>query len=263
MAAAVNAVTNTVSRRTTLLLLAVCAALVLSGTVAQAVTKRCKTFDSVTGSGVCYGTKERDTLLGTGKPNEMHGKGAGDTLKGGGDVDGLHGEGGADRLSGGSGEDFLSPGPGNDASNGGANADLYSFGPGSWGRDRVEDPDTGNRIHLDDIGAALTISLTPSPLGPELASGKSTVNWSGSIVRDVINQNSGDSEIHGNDASNNIESFAGGGDDVIFGGPGDDTIIVADGDDGDFVDCGEGNDTVERDGRTDTSRGDTTVNCEN
>lgn len=249
-------------RRTAYLLLTLCVALTLSGTVAQAVTKRCKTFDSVTGSGVCYGTKERDKLLGTANPNEMFGKGAGDTLKGGGAVDGLHGQGGADKLSGGAGEDLLSPGPGNDASNGGAGADLYSFGPGNWGRDTVEDPDPLNRLHLDDFGAKVTVSLTSSPLGPEMASGKSTVNWSGSVVRDVVNQNSGDSEIHGNAAPNNIESFAGGGDDVIFGGPGDDTINVADGDDGDFVDCGEGNDTVERDGRTATSLGDTAVNCE-
>lgn len=248
-------------RGTACLLFTLCVALVFSGTVAHAVTKRCKTFDSVTGGGVCFGTKERDKLLGTATPNEMYGKGAGDTLKGGGAVDGLHGEGGADELSGGAGEDLLSPGPGDDASNGGAGADLYSFGPGNWGRDKVEDPDAVNRLHLDDIGTDLTVSLASGPTRPEMRSGKSTVNWSGSVLRDVVNQNSGDSEIHGNAASNNIESFAGGGDDVIFGGPGDDTINVADGDTGDFVDCGEGNDTIVRDGPTTTSLGDRVIDC--
>lgn len=251
------------SRRTVYLLLIMCVALALSGAAAHAVTKRCKTFDSVTGSGVCYGTKERDKLLGTANPNEMFGKGSGDTLKGGGAVDGLHGQGGADRLSAGAGEDLLDPGPGNDAINGGAGADLYSFGPGNLGRDTVEDPDAVNRLHLDDVATGLRVNLVADPLSPEIraASGKSTVNWSGSVIRDVVNQNSGDDEIHGNAAPNEIESFAGGGDDVIFGGPGDDTINVADGDDGDFVDCGEGNDTVVRDGPTTTSLGDRVIDC--
>ena len=170
----------------------------------------------------------------------------------------------SDRLSAGPGEDLLSPGPGNDASNGGAGADLYSFGPDNWGRDRVEDPGTGNRIHLDDIGGDLTVTLSSSPLGPEVtdATGRSTVNWSDNVIDDVVSQNSGDDTIQGNAAANAIDSFAGGGDDVVFGGPGNDVINVGDGDDGDFVDCGEGNDTVERDGPTTTSLGDRVLNCE-
>jgi hypothetical protein len=66
------------------------------------------------------------------------------------------------------------------------------------------------------------------------------VNWSGNIIDDVVNQNSGDDEIHGNDEIN-----------------------VADGADSDFVDCGPGTDTVTYDGPSVTSLGDTVTGCEN
>lgn len=168
-------------RRTSLLLLTACGAVVLScGTALALNAIQCKTNQT------CRGTDGRDLMKGTGGPNDMFARGGGDTLKGFGGEDSLLGQKGNDRLLGGDLDDSLYPGTGNDASNGGAGADLYSFGPGNWGRDTVEDPDAVNRLHLDDIGAAVTVSLTSGPLGPEMTSGKSTVNWSGSVVRDLV-----------------------------------------------------------------------------
>jgi len=242
------------------------AALVLTSTVALAITRQCKTYDSITDSGICYGTEGPDTLLGTQGPNVMIGKGGDDTLKGFGDTDGLQGQEGSDKLFGGSGNDALSPGPGNDVSSGGADADTYSFETNNWGKDTVNELDTGNTVHFD-VGTDLTIRLVSDPARPEVRNkaGTSTVNWDGNVIDNVTSQSSGDDKIYGNAAANNIDSFAGGGDDEVFGRSGNDTINVADGAGGDFVDCGENAgdyDVVVYDGPTQFSLGDLVTNCE-
>jgi hypothetical protein len=263
------------SRRATLVLIMITAALVLSSGVALAVTKQCKTFDSVTGSGVCYGTKERDKLLGTDGINYMYGKGAGDILKGFGGDDYLIGQGGSDKLFGASGLDRLYPGPGNDALDAGDGNDSYYFEANKWGKDRITDTDvsdnltsTGNWVNFDDsLTTNLTINLNSDsgPL-PEVknAGGTSTVNWDGNAIMNAEAYSSGDDTIYGNGAANHLTA-GNGGSDIIYAAEGDDFIEVNDGTGGDFVDCGENagdNDTVKYDGPTQFSLGDSVTNCE-
>jgi Ca2+-binding RTX toxin-like protein len=253
-------------RRAILLLTMVGAAMVLSSTMTLALDKQCKTYDSITDSGICYGTEERDTLLGTQGPNVMFARRGDDTLKGFGDTDGLHGDEGSDKLFGGAGGDSLLPGPGNDMSAGGAGGDVYSFEINNWGKDTIRDLDTGNTVHFD-VGTDLTIRLVSDPARPEVKNevGTSTVNWDDNVINHVTNQGSGDDRISGNAAANNIDSFAGGGDDDVLARSGNDSINVADGADGDFVDCGENagdNDVAVYDGPTQFSLGDLVTNCE-
>ena len=254
-------------RRTTILLLTAMAALLLASGVALAVTRQCKTGVN------CFGTKERDKLLGTDGINYMYGKGAGDTLKGFGEDDYLTGQGGSDKLLGASGLDRLYPGPGNDLLEAGDGNDSYYFEANKWGKDRITDTDvsdnstsTGNWVSFDEgLTTNLTIKLVSDALSPEVrnASGTSTVNWGGNAIMNAEVYSSGDDTIYGNGAANHLTGV--GGNDAIYAAEGDDFIEVNDGAGGDFVDCGENagdNDTVEYDGPTPTSLGDTVTNCE-
>jgi Ca2+-binding RTX toxin-like protein len=248
-------------RHTTILLLTAMAALMLASGMALAVTRQCK--DGVP----CYGTREPDKLIGTEAQNFMYGKGDNDRLLGKGDSDYLYGTGGADRLFGGpsaGGADYLYGGPGGDLLNGGEDRDVYTFEGNSWGKDRIDDPDTSDTAQFVDLSAALTVTLIPSSTAPEVtnAARTSTVNWSNPI-NEVNNQSTGDDTITGNLLNNRITSEKGFDD--VRGDMGNDFIDVADGSGADVVDCGENpgdNDAVNYDGRTETSLGDTATNCE-
>lgn len=251
-------------RRAILLLVVIGAALVLSSGVALAVTRQCKTDVP------CYGTKERDKLLGTAGSNFMYGKAANDTLKGFDSWDGLYGQKGNDRLFGGAGGDDLDGGPGRDALLGEEDDDFYRYGANNWGKDTITDTtlsdtdyNTGNTIGYDSaVTTNLTIKLVSDPLSPEAknADGTSTVNWSGNVIDEVFNSSPGNDQVTGNGVANNIISR--NGFDTVYGLGGDDQITVNDGSGGDTVDCGAGTDTVIYDGPTATSLGDTVTGCE-
>ena len=106
-------------RRAALLFVAAMAMVVLSSTVALAITKSCEV------NVVCFGTMKADTLNGsslntsTDFGDYIYGRGGGDTLNGLGGTDYLYGQGGADKLFGGSilGNYFVG-GPCNDALSG-------------------------------------------------------------------------------------------------------------------------------------------------
>lgn len=269
MAAAVNAAPSNTVRRTTLLLLSVCAAVMLSCAAALALNAiQCKTNQT------CRGTDGRDLMKGTVGPNDVFARSGGDTLKSFGGEDSLLGQKGNDKLLGGDLDDALFPGPGNDASNGGEGEDGYRF-DANWGTDTITDtsildadPRTGNYLALGiNVRSNVTISLaSDSGPAPEMRdeSGANTVNWSGNVVDNVVSDSPGEDTIDGNPSTNNI--FVRGGANEIFAGGGNDLIDVRDtaggGDpDGDFVDCGEGNDTVVRHGPTTTSLGDRVIDC--
>ena len=243
-------------RRAILLLVVMAAALVFSSTVALAVTRQCKTDRD------CFGTKERDKLLGTDGSNFIYAKGGDDRLFGYGEYDELYGQGGNDKLFGGDGVDWLEGGPGDDASDGGEGIDTYVFVGNNWGDDTLKDPDTGNWISfIGDTSTNLTIELASVAGLPEVTNeaSTSTVNWNGNVISHVLNGSSGDDTIGGNDAANTIRSDYGNDSDEVYGGGGNDLISVFDNDDGDYVDCGEDagdNDTVTYD------TGDTVVDCE-
>jgi hypothetical protein len=247
--------------RTMLVLVVAAAALLLASGVALAVTRQCR--DGVT----CNGTKESDNLIGTDLQNFMYGKGGDDRLTGKDSSDHLYGGPGADRLFGGPsavGADFIYGGPGNDLLNGGENNDVYTFEGNRWGRDKIEDPDTGSSVQFVGLAAPLTVTLIPSATAPEVANAArtSTVNWS-LPINDINNLGTGDDTIAGNPLNNRITSS--GGFDDVRGDQGNDFIDVADGSGGDVVDCGENagdNDTVDYDGPTPTSLGDRVTNCE-
>jgi len=235
-------------------------ALLLSSTVALAVTRQCKDSEA------CVGTKERDKLIGTENPDFMIGKGGADRLLGKGSADSLYGGGGADRLfAGPSGDaadfsdaDYLYGGPGSDLLNGDENTDVYTFDGNKWGKDKIYEIDTKSQVQFRQLSAALTIRLISSSTAPEVtnANRTSTVNWS-LPINQVYNLSTGDDTITGNLLNNWIRSS--GGFDEIYGDMGDDYIIVSDDSGGDVVDCGEhsgDNDTVNFDS------GDTVTNCE-
>ena len=249
-------------RRAVLLIAVMGAVLVLASGVALAATRQCKTIDPNTGAGICYGTKEKDKLLGTDGHNIMYGKGKGDTLQGFGGADILYGQGGSDNLFGGPANDLLYPGPGNDTSDGGEGDDTYIVEANNWGKDIINASDTTDRVEFNDIGTDLTINLVSNPDLDEVknADGKSTINWSNNVINRVRSDNNGDDTIHGNPAANIIFNRYGKGSDTISAGGGSDYIDVQDGDGDDTVDCGgivvPDNDEVYYD------TGDTVTNCE-
>lgn len=231
-------------RRAILLLMAMAAALALSTGAALAVTKQCKTIDPNTGKGVCFGTKERDRLLGTEGHNIMFGRANSDTLKGGGGVDILHGDKGNDRLfGGGSPNDLLYGGPGNDVSDGGEGDDSYVFDANEWGKDTINDSGaTANQLHFGNtLNTGLTINLLSEDASPEVTNtaGTSTINWPINIIYFVRTDNDGNDTITGNAAANIINTWAGGGSDFVSTKGGDDYIDVRDRAGDDTVDCGE------------------------
>ena len=235
-------------RRAALLFVAAMAMVVLSSTVALAITKSCEV------NVVCFGTMKVDTLNGsslntsTDFGDYIYGRGGGDTLNGLGGTDYLYGQGGADKLFGGSlvGNYFVG-GPGNDALSGEGGPDVYYFGP-SWGKDSITDDATNeNRLVFlkgpaqDEqvpVSDDLTIKLVPGT-GPEVknASGISTIDWQGVAIIEDVFSGSGDDRITGNFEPNYIS--AGAGADNISSGGGNDLIYVADGSGDDVVDCGE------------------------
>ncbi len=169
--------------RVILLLVVMGAALVLASGVALAVTRQCKTIDPVTGAGTCFGTKERDKLLGTEGHNIMYAKGSGDTLEGFGGSDILYGQKGKDKVIGGFGNDLLYPGPGNDTSDGSVGTDHYIIEADNWGKDTISISDTAaadarDHLEFEDIGTQLTINLAANPNQDEVtnAAGTSTIN---------------------------------------------------------------------------------------
>lgn len=223
--------------RAILLLIVMAAALVLSSSVALAVTKHCKTDLN------CNGTKERDKLLGTDGSNFMYGKGSGDTLKGFGGSDILYGLGGSDKLFGGASNDLLYPGPGNDTSDGGEGEDYYIIEARNWGKDTINDPDTTNHLEFKDLGTDLTINLVSDPNRDEVSNAGgtktvNTINWPNNVISYIRNDNNGTDTIEGNPAANVIFNGFGKGRDWVYAGGGNDYIDVRDGDPDDHVDCG-------------------------
>ncbi len=233
--------TTQTMKRTLLLLTLMVGALMLSSTVALAITKSCEANLE------CLGTNNPDTLNGSDGTDFIFGRGAADTLKGFGVSDHLYGQGGADKLFGGSGGDDLTGGPGLDTLSGGADSDGYHFADG-WGKEAIIDSATpANTVAFNNgpakeegvpASANLTIKLIAGE-GPEVTneSGTSTINWEANVIDDVVS-GSGDDQITGNPSDNRIIANAGGLDD-IFGGAGDDIIRVDDGFGDDVVDCGE------------------------
>ena len=231
-------------RRAILLLTAMAVALALSTGAALALTKQCRTIDPNTGKGVCFGTKERDRLLGTEGHNIMFGRANGDTLKGGGGVDILHGDKGSDKLfGGGAPNDLLYGGPGNDVSDGGEGDDSYVFDANEWGKDTINDTGSNpNQLHFGStLNIGLTINLLSDTASPEVmnTAGTSTINWPNNIIFFVRTDNDGNDTITGNSAANIINTWPGGGSDSVSARGGDDYIDVRDGVGNDTVDCGE------------------------
>lgn len=95
-----------------------------------------------------------------------------------------------------------------------------------------------------------------------MATGTSTVNWSGNVIDDVFNNGAGYDNIRGNDAGNKIQSIGNyetgtsGSVELVRAEGGDDIIYVADSVGDDTVDCGEGSDRVTYD------NGDELIGCE-
>lgn len=257
-------------RRTTLLLIAMAAALALSTGAALAVTKQCRPD-----AAACNGTKEDDKLLGSSGVDDIFGLRGDDRLLGNEESDELSGGKGRDRLFGGPNNpvgfaDRLDGGPGNDALSGGDGNDIYYYLANSWGKDVITeaaipdtDPGTGNKINLQpSVTTPVTINLvSDSGPAPEMRNGDgtSTVNWSGNVVDRVESYSGGDDVIDGNPAANDIRSQNGVS--VVSSGGGNDVVNVFDSAPGDTVDCGgvvvADNDTVYAD------PGDTVTRCEN
>ena len=254
-------------RRAILLLAVIGAALVLSSGLALAVTKQCKPAASA-----CNGTKEDDRLLGTAGVDNMFGERGDDRLYGKEESDELYGGKGRDKLFGGPNNpvgfaDRLDGGTGNDAMAGGEGNDIYYYFANAWGKDTITetaisdtDPGTGNKINLQPaVTTVVTINLI-SGSGPEMKNGDgtSTVNWSDNAIDRVESYSSGDDNITGNPAANDIR--AQNGVSVVFSGGGSDVVSVTDFAPGDTVNCGgtilADNDTVYYD------TGDTVTNCE-
>jgi hypothetical protein len=200
-------------------------------------------------------------MKGTGGGETKYGKARGDTLKGFAsglcdDTDGLYGQGGNDKLFGGDGDDALFGGPGSDAVSRGPNCygDVYYYENNSWGNDTITGtPESwslwGNGLHFRvGVTTNLVINLNSSDLAHEVTGGTSTVNWSDNVIDEVGNYGTGDDNITGNDAANEIDTGA-------RSSGGNDRTYVQDGFGGDTVDCGAGTDTVYADA------GDELTNC--
>jgi Ca2+-binding RTX toxin-like protein len=262
------------SRRAIVVLLVTTAALVLSSGIALAVTRQCKTIDPNTGAGTCFGTKERDKLLGTDGHNIMFGKGSGDTLEGFGGGDILYGQGGGDKVIGGFGNDLLYPGPGNDLSDGSLGEDHYIIEADKWGKDTISISDTAaadlpDHLEFQDVGTQLTINLASNPNQDEVtnAAGTSTINWPDNDITILRSDNSGDDTVNGTPAADVIFlGFGEGGIDIVSAGGGNDFVDVRDGDPFDTVDCGDSlsppGDEVHYDAPTQFSLGDSVTRCE-
>jgi Ca2+-binding RTX toxin-like protein len=225
-----------IGKRTILLIGAAAAALMLSSGVALAATVSCQADVA------CFGTKNADTLKGSGGHDEMYGRGGGDTLKGFDGDDYLFGQGGSDKLLGGPGADDLVGGNGQDTLSGGASHDGYHFGPG-WGQDTIVDGSTDPQLvdfHAAPTGGTqvtepLSINLVAGD-GPEVESKDSpnTINWDSGVIS-AVQGGAGSDSIKGDDRSN-----------VVYGWQGNDTIstyggndhIFVDGGGSDHVDCG-------------------------
>jgi hypothetical protein len=236
-------------RRTVLLLASMALAVLLASGVALALKEiNCKD------GGFCKGTPKRDLMKGGGRFDNIQGRGNDDVLKGFGGSDYLFGQPGDDRLIGGPNGDLLIGGAGDDALDGGDGGnDYYYFPEIDWGNDQITDPQTSAQLQLpsEDFTGTITTNLVSSDLAPEVANSAnaSTINWDGSVIRDVLGSGADDT-ITGNDDSNEIQDtpafFGDLEDDTdnINGAGGDDEIYVDDGDGNDTVTCGGGSDTV-------------------
>lgn len=114
-------------RKTGLIFVVIAVALVVGSGSALAATIRCD-------GGRCEGTRDSDTLKGSGARDIMYGKGADDRIYGAGGGDEMYGGSGKDFLRGGNGADEMYGGPHNDDFYGEAGNDYFY---GSSGRDRM------------------------------------------------------------------------------------------------------------------------------
>ena len=79
---------------------------------------------------ILFGNNQRNTIKGTARSDELHGKGAADRLIGKAGNDALYGNGGADTLLGKNGNDRLYGGKGKDSIKAGQGDDMIVGGPG-------------------------------------------------------------------------------------------------------------------------------------
>jgi serralysin len=273
-----------IKSKTMLLVASMALTVLLASGVALAMnTIQCKTKQGV--RTFCYGTKERDRMLGTDGKNFMFGKGRGDILKGfdGNDIlegdqgndelygglsqdelqgnlgddtlngfdgnDILEGDGGNDGLYGGSGIDDLIGGLGNDVLEAGPGDDWYSLSYLLIGRVTDEwgkDQIIDTALPDDDYQTGNTIfSWQPTNLTINLTSG------SGPEVRNAA----GTSTV--NWSSNVIDNLSnyGEGNDAIMGNNVANEILSREG--ADVVDAGPGDDYI----YVSDNDGDDTVDC--
>ena len=102
-----------------------------------------------------YGTKDADTLEGTGASDNMHGALGDDTMDGAAGADFLFGEGGHDSMSGGADNDWLEAGWGRDTMDGGAGEDVLVS---TAGRDMMTGGDDADRFVFKDKIREATIT---------------------------------------------------------------------------------------------------------
>ena len=110
-------------RRSALLLVIMALALLVASGVALAKTINCN-------GGLCFGTKNPDSIFGTNRHDTVFARAGGDFVSGRGGADDLNGEYGNDRIFGGWGDDWVKGGRHDDMVKGDLGNDQITGGPG-------------------------------------------------------------------------------------------------------------------------------------
>ena len=196
----------------------------------------------------CFGTNNRDIIIGTSASDLIFGEDGNDLIQGGLLTDEIHGGKGDDTIQGGEGSDVIFGEEGNDF--------LFADSPSSaisllvTQQNLYLEDSIGKEFQLQDpviqtIEAENLVDIIINELVSEVPF----------IINSTVTESLLDKKQNNN---NNIQLSGGSGSDHIFGGSGDD--ILKGGSGKDFFDCNEGIDTVlDYDSKEDTA----SLNCEN
>jgi Ca2+-binding RTX toxin-like protein len=149
-------------------------------------------------------------------------------------IENVLGGSGDDNITGSALDNRLIGNGGNDTLDGDGGDDLYAFAD-SWGQDQLVDSSGVDTLDFTAATAGLTIDLDSS--GTKVTDGTNTIDWSESVIENVIGGSSTDA-ITGNAIANILSGGAGndtisaaGGNDLVLGDAGDDQLDGGSGDD--------------------------------